>query len=153
MLAPLDAGEGGQAPVPDGLAVPGAEARIAPDGSWALVLEGDGAVHTVDLLVAAEAPSGLPQGYVALAGELGADGRVAYVVARAADRPASGEYVRSSFTGAISVLTCQLVTPGAAGAAVRGAGALHRGGPGQRHRRSPAARPLSTRELPRRPVS
>lgn len=102
------AADGSVPPADVWVGLPGARVVLAPDGQVAVSLEGDGVPHLLDLATGTERGSGVPAGYVALVSEAGLDRRVAYVVARAADRPRSDDFVRSSFTGAISLLTCRV---------------------------------------------
>ncbi|MCY7394717.1 MAG: hypothetical protein LH468_00975, partial [Nocardioides sp.] len=96
--------------VPEGsswLRVPGEAATLSPDGAIVLVRTTDGDVRLRDLATGRDLPSGLAASEVARAVEVGSQGRVAYVVARRAQRPETDDEA-SSFGSPVTVRTCTL---------------------------------------------
>lgn len=101
--------DGAVGPASSWIKVPGDEVSLPPGGGYAITRTSGGQVRVIDLSSGDELPTGIAVGEVALTVEAGPGGQVAYVVAAGADRPGSGEFVRSSFTGNLTVRTCTLV--------------------------------------------
>lgn len=89
------------------LRLPGDEAALAPDAGIVLVRSTGGDVLIRDLATGRDLPAGIAPSEVALAAVLGSGGRVAYVVARRAERPEADDEA-STFGAPVTVRTCTL---------------------------------------------
>ena len=102
--------------------VPGTGGQLSADGAFVLtrvgVPSGEGAgtgravpgnrLRLYQTSTGAEAPTGVAKDDVVLSVAFGAPGKVLYALARQADLPQAGDYVRSSFSGPIRIVTCLL---------------------------------------------
>lgn len=95
--------------------VPGEDAELSPDATYALTRapgtgrrDQFGSVRIYDVRSGDPLWTGLTARDIAVAATLGPDDEVHYVIARRGDRPESGEYVRSSFSGPYELRTCHV---------------------------------------------